>query len=466
MPSVPVTIRSISRDPAVAALSTATLINRLQDEAPGDPQRRWPAMVIAFQPLDAPQRGEQNLPRDPRSPVMTELIRRGVDAVPLLLTHLSDARPTRLVDYHPPQMINDGGTWFADGFDPRKPGAVFSPPVNHEVDFKTTRTLKEGESYTVKIGDLCFFALGQIVDRRLLVFGIVVKDHIWEIRSRSINSPVEFPALAAAARQDWGGLTRDEHEHLLEADAWENDALGTQPGRCYDAVQRLLFYYPEEGRRVVAALLRRPLLMNYGDVADTGAELGRETSEQQIATVAAFRRSHDAGAFDALHHFVVRKLQTSPSDRGGKVTRRNLTNALNRCFPDHPIGPNDRILEAPAQDQIALLDTLEPFDWSELPDAVAEMCERASRASPNIFGERLGRDQLVLTCALRLKGSPHFDACAKFLTGEINDLSAKMHASEAPASSDQPGGAPNQYREFRVVLNTWLHDASTLIAGH
>ena len=224
---------------------------------------------------------------------------------------------------------------------------------------------------------------------------------------------------------------------MLVADAWENDALGTQPGRCYDAVQRLLFYYPDEGRRVVAALLRRPLLIDYGEMADTGAELGRETRDQQIATVAAFRQSHDARAFDALHHFVVRELQVASSDRGGKETRRNLTNALNRCFPDHPIGPNDRILEAAAQDQIALLETLEPFDWPELPDAVAEMCGRASRASASILGERLDRDQLVLACALRLKGSPHFDACVKFLAGEINDLSAKMRAAEAPASSGQ-----------------------------
>ena len=97
-PSVPVTIRSIPRESAVAALSTEALIDRLQDEAPGDSQRRWPAMVIAFQPLDAPQRFERNRPRDPRSPVMTELIRRGVEAVPRLLAHLTDARPTRLVD--------------------------------------------------------------------------------------------------------------------------------------------------------------------------------------------------------------------------------------------------------------------------------------------------------------------------------------------------------------------------------
>jgi hypothetical protein len=227
--ATPVSTKTIPSDPAVAALSTEALIDQLQDEAPGDPQRRWPAMVIAFQSLDAPQRFEQNLPRDPRSPVMVELIRRGVEAVPLLLAHLTDARPTRLVDYHQPEMINDGGTWFADGFDPRKAGTVFSPPVNHEVDFKTTRELKAGESYTVKIGDLCFFALGQIVDRRLLVFGSVVKDHILWIRSRSINSPVEFPALAAAARKDWGGLTREEHERLLETDAWENDALGRNP---------------------------------------------------------------------------------------------------------------------------------------------------------------------------------------------------------------------------------------------
>ena len=104
-PSVPVSIRSIPRESAVAALSTDALIDNLQEEAPGEPQRRWPAMVTAFQPLDAPPRFEQNLPSDPRSPVMAELIRRGVDAIPLLLAHLTDARPTRLVQYHKPDMM-------------------------------------------------------------------------------------------------------------------------------------------------------------------------------------------------------------------------------------------------------------------------------------------------------------------------------------------------------------------------
>lgn len=133
---------------------------------------------------------------------------------------------------------------------------------------------------------------------------------------------------------------------------------------------------------------------------------------------------------------------------------------------DHPIGPNDRILEVALHDQIELIESVEPFDWPELSDAVAEMCERARRAASNALGERLGRDQLVLACAIRLKGSPHFDACAKFLTGEVNDLSAKMRAAEALVPSDQPGGTPNRYREYRYALNTWLHDASALIGGH
>jgi hypothetical protein len=36
---------------------------------------------------------------------LAELIRRGVDAIPLLLAHLTDARPTRLVQYHKPDMM-------------------------------------------------------------------------------------------------------------------------------------------------------------------------------------------------------------------------------------------------------------------------------------------------------------------------------------------------------------------------
>jgi hypothetical protein len=459
----PVTVKTIPRDPSVVALSTDALIDRLQEEAPGDPERRWPAMVIAFQPLDASQRFEQNLPRDPRSPVMTELIRRGVDAVPLLLHHLTDTRLTRLVEHHQ-AMMNDGGMWFDDVYDPRNADAEFSPPVNHEVDFKTTRALKVGESYTVKVGDLCFFALGQIVDRQLLVFGGVIKDGgVWA-RSRSINSPIEFPALATAARTDWTGINREEHKRLLETTAWENDALGTRPGRCYGALQRLLFYYPEDGRRVAADLLRRPLVIDYGDITTIAQELEQETREQQMTTVASFRRSHDADTIDALHRLVARDLRRLRIERDAGARRSNLTTALISCFPDHKIEPRDRIREVTARDQAELVETLEPFDWPELPSALVELFERASGASATALGSRMDRDRLLLVCAKRLKGSPQFEACAKVLAGEITELSANLRMAEA-APPERPGRAPDLYRIYRYSLNIWLKDAATLIAG-
>ncbi len=458
-------MKTIPSDISVAALSTDALIDRLQEEAPGNPQRRWPAMVLAFQPLDVPQRFEQNLPRDPRSPIMTELIRRGVNAVPLLLAHLTDARPTHLVEYRIPNMINDGGTWFDDQYEPRQDGAEFNPPVNHEVDFKTTRELKAGESYTIKVGDLCFFALGQIVDRRLVVFGSVMKNGSLWVRSRSLNSPVEILSLADAARKDWTGLTREEHEHHLEIDAWENDALGVQPGRCYGAVQRLLFYYPEDGRRVVEALIRRPLV-DYDEVVRIAVRLERESQEQQIATVATFRRNHPVEEYDALHRLVFRDEYFLRNDPRSVDRRSNLAAALEKCFPNHMISRQDRISETTSRDQAELISTLEPFDWPELRDGLFALFERAGhKAAPMDVGSRLARNELLLACARPLKNSSYFDRCAKVLGTEITNLSANLHEAKADPSYERPGSAANKYRTYQYALNTWLNAAHLLVAA-
>lgn len=461
----PITVKAFSRDPAVAALSTEALIDQLQNEVPGDPEQRWPAMVPAFQPLDVPARSEQNFPRETRSPIMAELIRRGVDAVPLLLAHLEDARLTRLIEYHQPGMMNDGGIWFSDVYQPRRHGTQFDPPVNHEVDFKSTRELKAGQSYTVKVGDLCFFALGQIVNRSLSVFGGVEKGGSSWVRSRSLNSPVENPALAAAARIDWDGLTRADHEKLLESDAWENDALGVRPAHCYGAVQRLLFYYPKDGRSVVAKLLERTLV-DYREIVELAARLEQESPDAQLVTVTHFHQTHTAQEYDALHHVVYRNQHRLRFDPRESARLGNVDAALASCFPDHKIRPDDRIHEVTYRDQAELVDTLETFDFPELHDDLFELFRRASHHGAIDVGSRYYRNELLLACTKRLRNTRNFDQCADTMRAEINELSALFRAAQSDPRYEQSGSPANQFHAFQYALNTWLQSANQVIAVH
>jgi hypothetical protein len=63
-----VSIRLTPVDSTLAGTTTHELIDRLQDETPGVVNRRWPALVTAFLPIDVSIEGEQNLPRDAHSP--------------------------------------------------------------------------------------------------------------------------------------------------------------------------------------------------------------------------------------------------------------------------------------------------------------------------------------------------------------------------------------------------------------
>jgi hypothetical protein len=98
--------------------------------------------------------------------------------------------------------------------------------------------------YTVRVGDLCYVLIGQIVNRNLTA-----------VRSEGvsviINSPVETPALAAAVRQDWAHLTPDEHALSLVQD------IDLHHGNVALTYARLCYYYPKAGEKPVLEVLDR-----------------------------------------------------------------------------------------------------------------------------------------------------------------------------------------------------------------
>ena len=140
-------------------------------------------------------------------PQMGELVRRGPLALPDLIKHLDDRRPTKLEVGNKPSGRQVGVDafmfmYFSDEYDSRVPHLIrgHSP---REKDF-TGR-------YTVKVADVCFVLIGQIVNRSLLAVryqpsgGLVV------------NSPIEAPVLAEKVRKDWGNADAETlRQSLLE----------------------------------------------------------------------------------------------------------------------------------------------------------------------------------------------------------------------------------------------------------
>jgi hypothetical protein len=180
-------------------------------------------------------------------PQMSELVRRGPAALPELIKHLDDKRPTQLEVGNKPSGRQVGVDafmfmFFSDEYDPRVP---------HwwgEEERKNGRRPMERSfngRYTVKVADICYVLIGQIVNRRLLAVryqpsgGLVV------------NSPVEAPVLIEKVRNDWGQADAE----ILKASLLEDIHARNHPKDIsrdvytdrflYPALARLRVYFPD-----------------------------------------------------------------------------------------------------------------------------------------------------------------------------------------------------------------------------
>ena len=256
-------------DPALAKLSEEQLIDRLQDAAPatgpeqGSSEPFWPmggAVILAG--------GVVSTRVD--SPAMVELVRRGQRSLPPLLAHLTDARPTQLLYAVPRSMADPKRSLaFSDEYDPRVKG---SAPVGVNTGERTP--LGDRGTYMFRVGDLCYAILGQIVNRDLRPVRAIGENASVFSGSfspnpgdsfQTINSPIERPALAAAARADWAGVTAQAHADSLRDDCnrpasgpAENN-LGRAPAGQNSAMTRLLYYYPTLGIELAEVQLRKTL---------------------------------------------------------------------------------------------------------------------------------------------------------------------------------------------------------------
>ncbi len=286
-------------EPALTKLSDEQLIDLLQEAKPSATFWRNTRPIDSFWAIG----GVVNLGGGAfavpvHSPAAVELVRRGWGALPALLQHLTDARPTRLV-YVVREPAPGKGTApaFSDEYDPRVRSAADVVPG---VNTGERLPLNEGGTYTFKVGDLCYAMLGQIVNRNLravrcagedavIISGIVsANPGDWFM---TINSPVARPALAAAARADWGGIDMRQHAESLRADVRKPvRKQPLDPG----ALTRLLYYYPDAGTEVAVALLRRKLIEPAAASKSTPSPADENTvgfweQGQFVPTLAPFR---------------------------------------------------------------------------------------------------------------------------------------------------------------------------------
>jgi hypothetical protein len=182
-----------------------------------------------------------------------QLVGFGPRALPFLLEALDNKTPTKLIQ---PGMI--GGVHLATEMD--------SNPTN-SIEQRALATLPHRDSFSggkslptdpVKIGDVCFAIIGQIVGRsyraiRYQPSALVIA-----------NSPIEEPVLAKAVRKIW--TSTNAAHRLFESLLFDYSTEGVFNGESLDgwdigsrlqceAAMRLLYYFPQESAGMIAERL-------------------------------------------------------------------------------------------------------------------------------------------------------------------------------------------------------------------
>lgn len=277
-------------DPAKALIDQLTEVSR-QDIG-------YSASVTgtAFHPLGRRESHAMILGQRPHveSDAMRSLVKLGVIAVPALLDHLADDRRTKITLEH---SIGFGGLMMTQD----------KGEMGEEMDGKGIGAIVR---YTVRVGDLCYVALGQIVNRNYTAVRYQPTAIIYA------TSVPRCRQLRADLVKEWGGLTADKHRDSLAKDL-DSDLEHIRIG----ASLRLAYYYPEALEPHALKQLARPTY----DVFAVSDLIRKElypakSAEDQKALVDAFVRKHGEIARDGILWMLFDDLGTQESDERGRLS--------------------------------------------------------------------------------------------------------------------------------------------------
>lgn len=371
------------------------LISKLQEISQpgiGTHPTAWATAFIAIDDQPEFRGGMLGSAKPATSPVMQELVRRGTASLPQLIAHLSDNRPTKQVIR--PMM----GNWLGAEYDPRA-NDPSKWPANVQcsrIGFHSTKERpKSFDHYTIKVGDLCFVAVGQIVNRHLRAL------RYQPTLCQVVNSPIEAPALADAVKSDWSGLTPEEHRKSLEQDAFDDTKFDRSP----EAVKRLLFYYPDVGTPLAIRLLDRPLY--------EGIIVGRFLEKKllpisdprvQEKRLAAFRKEYGDAYYAGVEKELIQWANISASETfPDSVKQRSFAQSvLPRVFPG--VNPYEPLFVGAAEigELQDILDAVATFHSAAIDHAVYAVLKRAASEHPGYAQDQFARCGLTYTALTHL----------------------------------------------------------------
>ena len=220
--------------------------------------------------------------RATRSESLRKIVTKGADAVPVLLKHIGDTRTIKMKPVR-------GMMWmdFPDEYDFNYRTRKIPPKGVNRDSFGNGSD--QPADHAITVGDICFVALGQIVNRHFSA------TRYQPTGGLMVNSPTYSKSLRQVILQDWSGLTRKRHKDLLIEDFTNPD----HDERRIGAYLRLACYYPDTVDPLVLKQFAEPI---YDSIA--GSTFIRETL-YRIKDAADRKRRLEA--FVARHGEVARQ---------------------------------------------------------------------------------------------------------------------------------------------------------------
>jgi hypothetical protein len=179
--------------------------------------------------------------RPERSETLRKIVELGAEAAPMLLKHIGDNRRCKMKPVSGFQWMR-----FSDEYDYNRRTIEKAPEGVNSGDREFSDN--QPDKHAVTVGDLCFVALGQIVNRSFSA------TRYQPSGGMIVNSPSYTPALRMAVLAEWGGLTKERHRERLKEDFIRADHEYRRSG----AYLRLAFYYPDAVEALVLEELAVP----------------------------------------------------------------------------------------------------------------------------------------------------------------------------------------------------------------
>jgi ankyrin repeat protein len=240
-----ITFPAYAGDPKKPDDPSIALIDQLQKLDTQDTGYSGSVSGSSFLPLG--HRSDSVLLLSPATPsgksdVMLSLAKLGSKAVPALLDHLDDDRKTKIV------IKNNFFGFFGIAQDEGEKAE------DEEEKGKGEKPFASPKQYTLRVGDLCYVALGQIVNRNYTAVQYIPSGNI------SITSVPHSKKLRADLKKQWGSFNSEKHLASLAKD------LNSRKGKGDDdddsarvgASLRLAYYFPKEFESIAVEQLKWP----------------------------------------------------------------------------------------------------------------------------------------------------------------------------------------------------------------